>query len=341
MTFWRLLDERGSNGFAAADLHLHLGEDWKTAPVQKARRMAEFIDDPLNPASALTVLEERSGKIFVTSESHPLRAREVGADEVELWVPDWRKISEQLSSTLGFFPCEPRGEGTTRQIGNIHSRKLASRPVFLHIPKGGNADCMSPLNEMATMPASVLFLLSQKRITPAIHALAHERGIMLDSVIERLAAPDSASIPIRTRHSARSHKSTTASNLIEPILDVQTDWRWQKLKITIDPTGRTPLHTASSASLIHSRKPIKPTHAATLRSSQRWPFTGHGNHPENTPKPTRGRSSPFNPKLPRKRIDGGFLESWRRWPAQYLSVRDPARRKQRIRDMKGRAKDGL
>jgi hypothetical protein len=97
---------------------------------------------------------------------------------------------------------------------------------------------MSPLNEMATMPSSVLFLLSQQRITPAIHALAHERGIMLDSVIERLATPDSASIQIRMRLSARSHISTTARNLIDPILDVQTDWHWQKLKITIDPTGR-------------------------------------------------------------------------------------------------------
>ncbi len=38
--------------------------------------------------------------------------------------------------------------------------------------------------------------------------------------------------------SARSHKSTIARNLIDPILDVQTDWRWQKLKITLDPTGR-------------------------------------------------------------------------------------------------------
>jgi hypothetical protein len=97
---------------------------------------------------------------------------------------------------------------------------------------------MSPLNEMATMPSSVLFLLSQQSITPAIHALAHDRGSMLDSVLERPAAPDSASIQIRTRLSARSHKSTTARNLIDPILDVQTDWRWQKLKITIDPTGR-------------------------------------------------------------------------------------------------------
>jgi hypothetical protein len=92
---------------------------------------------------------------------------------------------------------------------------------------------MSPLNEMASMPASVLFLVSQQRITHAIHALAHDRGIMLDSVIERLAAPDSASIQIRTRLSARSHKSTTARHLIDPILDVQTDWRWQKLKITL------------------------------------------------------------------------------------------------------------
>ena len=56
--------------------------------------------------------------------------------------------------------------------------------------------------------------------------------------IERLDAPDSASIQIRTRLSARSHKSTTARNLIDPILDVQTDWSWQKLKVTIDPTGR-------------------------------------------------------------------------------------------------------
>ena len=131
MTFWRLLEERGSNGFAAADLHLHLGKDWKTAPVQKARRMAEFIDDPLNPASALTVLEEQNGKIFVSSESHPLRAREVSPEEVELWVPDWRKISDQLSSALGFFPCDPRGEGSTRQIGNIHSRKLPAHAAML------------------------------------------------------------------------------------------------------------------------------------------------------------------------------------------------------------------
>jgi len=72
---------------------------------------------------------------------------------------------------------------------------------------------------------------------------------MLDSVIERLAAPDSASIQIRTMVSARSHKSTTARNLSDPILDVQTDWRWQKLKITFDPTGVSLLHTASSASL--------------------------------------------------------------------------------------------
>ena len=59
------------------------------------------------------------------------------------------------------------------------------------------------------------------------------------------------------------------------------------------------LHTASSVSLIHSPKPIKPAYAATLRSSQRWPFTGHGNHPVYTPQPTRRRSSAF--KLNSKR----------------------------------------
>ena len=55
---------------------------------------------------------------------------------------------------------------------------------------------------------------------------------------EAAVADDSTSIQIRTRLSARSHKTTIARNLIDLILDVQTDWRWQKLKITIDPTGR-------------------------------------------------------------------------------------------------------
>ena len=56
--------------------------------------------------------------------------------------------------------------------------------------------------------------------------------------IERLAAPDSASIQIRTMLSVRPHKSTIARNLIHPILDAQIDWRWQKLNITTYPTGR-------------------------------------------------------------------------------------------------------
>ena len=98
---------------------------------------------------------------------------------------------------------------------------------------------MSPLNEMATMPASVLFLLSQKRITPAIHALAHERGIMLDSVLERLAAPDSASIQIRTRLSPRSHKSATARNLIDPTGMITAAYGKQRQSHTFTKANKT------------------------------------------------------------------------------------------------------
>ena len=80
--------------------------------------------------------------------------------------------------------------------------------------------------------------------------------------IERLAAPDSASIQIRTMLSPRSHKSTTARNLIDPILDVQTDWRWQKLKITIDPTGRI---TAAYGKQRQSHKFTKANKTGTCR----------------------------------------------------------------------------
>jgi Fe-S oxidoreductase len=44
--------------------------------------------------------------------------------------------------------------------------------------------------------------------------------------------------------SARFHKSTTTRNLIDPILDVQADRRWQKLK-KILPTGVYTVATAN------------------------------------------------------------------------------------------------
>jgi len=64
-------------------------------------------------------------------------------------------------------------------------------------------------------------------------------------------------------------------------------------------TAGSLLHTASSASPIHSPKRIKPAHAAISRSSQQWPFTAHGNDPEHTLMLTRRRSSAFKPNSKR------------------------------------------
>ena len=45
-------------------------------------------------------------------------------------------------------------------------------------------------------------------------------------------------------------------------------------------------------------------YAAILRYSQQWPFTAHGNHPEQTPRPTRRRSlqtaASLNASIPEK-----------------------------------------
>ena len=35
-----------------------------------------------------------------------------------------------------------------------------------------------------------------------------------------------------------AQKRNPTSNLIDSVFDVRIDWRWHKLKITIDPTGR-------------------------------------------------------------------------------------------------------
>ena len=123
---------------------------------------------------------------------------------------------------------------------------------------------------------------------------------MLDSVIERLAAPDSASISIRTMPRLSGH-----ANLLQPAISSTRSWMSKPTGAgrnskspSIRPAGSL-LHTASSASLTHSPKPIKPAHAAISRSSQQWPFTAHGNHPENTPRPTGRRSSALKPNSKR------------------------------------------
>jgi hypothetical protein len=50
-------------------------------------------------------------------------------------------------------------------------------------------------------------------------------------------------------------------------LDVQADWRWQKLKITIDPTGRIAAAYGKQRQSHTFTKANKPAHAATPTSA--------------------------------------------------------------------------
>jgi len=95
------------------------------------------------------------------------------------------------------------------------------------------------------------------------------------------------------------------TNPLQPTISSTRSWRSKPTgagRNSKSPSIRqagSPRHTASSASLIHSPKPIKPAHAAMLRFLQQWPSTGHGNHPEQTPMPTRRRSSALKPNSKR------------------------------------------
>jgi len=84
-----------------------------------------------------------------------------------------------------FIAYYRNGQRVRQSFSTIDKAKQEAQVAARQIAAG-----LAKATGLATMPSSLLFLISQQHITPAIYALAHDCGIMLDSVIENLAAPN-------------------------------------------------------------------------------------------------------------------------------------------------------
>jgi len=155
---------------------------------------------------------------------------------VEVWIPDWKRLSDKLAKELGFIAIDPGGTGQTRQIGSITSRKLPAGHVFLHIPGGHVGMRAALLRDMAILPACTLFLPSAALLSADVSKMAEARNIRVETIAERMAMPVSERGTLLVRAKSAAKKSSPKKELL-PILDVQPGWTWDNLRMVLDPTG--------------------------------------------------------------------------------------------------------
>jgi len=231
--FWKSLNRIPATGAAAYDWELLLGADWKSASIRRTPSIAELVIDPERPHRKLGIIEEADDKFVALSDEPPFAELPLSRKQAEAWVLDWEKIANELAEVMGFHPIRPGTNGSTRQIGTIHPPNQPVSPVYLHIPAGLVTDTMQLLEDMAALPSGTLVLPCRSLITDKVNLLASTRGIVLDSVVERLESTRIGSVQVR----GMVKKKGAMGNSVTPILDVGPDWTWSKLKITVDPVG--------------------------------------------------------------------------------------------------------
>lgn len=232
--FWTLLEQIGTSGAAAYDWEILLGKTWKTAPLRRTLQVAGTILDASNPDRHLELIEEDEDCYTTT---FPLNSTiSLARGQVEVWIPDWNLLAEELAKELGFIAIDPGSAGQTRQIGSITSRKLPARHVFLHIPGGHVGMRAALLRDMATLPACTLFLPSAALLSADVSKMADAQDIRVETIAERMAMPVSERGTLLVRARSAAKKSSAKKELL-PILDVQPAWMWSNLRMVLDPTG--------------------------------------------------------------------------------------------------------
>ncbi len=220
--FWALLDREGTRGRAARDWRLHLGPRWMHAPVRRTAAVAERVECPATAGAWLDVREEEGGFVLVPEDS--IRAEAVSPTDIEVWVPDWRRMAAELAEAHEFNECEPQGDGDTRRIGIFHSARCPRRDVFLHVCNRFLGARDAVLREIGRLRDCVLILTSDRFADAAIKEFAHSRGVKIHTVLGG-GEPSLNAAEVVAKPPAPKATATL------PLFAVRKDWRWSRLKV--------------------------------------------------------------------------------------------------------------
>jgi hypothetical protein len=244
--FWKLLDRFGAGGRAALDWRLHVGARWMSAPIYRTPTIAFDVEDPHRPGERWNVREEDG--LFVLLPEDSLKAVPASREEVEVWMPDWRRMAEQLAEAHEFNECEPEGSGATRRIGIFHSSKSPRRDVYLHISHGFFGAHEELFREVVRLRDCFLLLTSEQRADPAIHELARARNITIQTILGNTEEASLHAVSVVSKPARKKSEATL------PIFAVRKDWGWTSIKIEAHPD-----HIKISRGLLRKSHAFRPS----------------------------------------------------------------------------------
>lgn len=217
--FWTLLDRSGPGDRAARDWKLHLGARWMDAAIHRTATIAINLEG--HDGSRLDVREEDGSFVLLAEDS--IRGDSVPRGDVELWKLDWRRMAAELAEAHEFNECEPDGSGDTRRIGIFHSSKSPRRDVYLHLSYWHFGARESLLRDLSRLQDCILFLTSEDRALPEVHALAKSRGIVIQPVLGKSG--------LANLHTTTASQRAGKAPRSLPVFSVRKDWKWTALKV--------------------------------------------------------------------------------------------------------------
>ena len=239
-SFWRALDLLGSDGVAAADWRLHLGEDWDAgrAYLRRAHRIAGSVIDPRDPPRRL-IVEPDGEDCFVgvgddVSDLHP--PVDLSREDLEVHQPDWDPITAALADEFGFAGNRWESVGHTRKIGTSQHGSETARPVVLCMPPGHLMRQVIILRDLAARRDATVLIPSSGRLSSEVDALAKAHGLTIVGLVEHFEASAVREAPVPYLAAPKS-KSTPAPKL-RPVFKMQSGWTWDMLTIEVATAGR-------------------------------------------------------------------------------------------------------
>ena len=285
-SLWRALDRLGAGEFATCDWLYHLDAEWEICRpfLKKVPGHAETVLDPDRPSRRLDVVPDGTdGFLGIVADDAPDGPPlPLGANDVAPLTPDWQAIATALGKAFGFTANRYESQGLTRQIGTAQNGSDPIRPVVLCLPAGHFGDHGRIASDLSARRDATILLPSARWVTPPVQALASANRLTVIALAEHLAEIVAiAAVPAL----ATPPPMAGSKKRKNPLLRIQSGWRWDMLTIEVAAGGRIIVSCDCQRKEHRFRKSNARTHARdyeilmNLASKPKW-----RNPPTGTPK---------------------------------------------------------
>lgn len=237
---WRALDLMGSEGGAASDWRLRLGEAWEVgrAYLRRTPRIAGSVIDHERAPRRLNVEPgDEDGYLGLCGDADYLHSPVcLSREDVQVLQPDWDALTRSLAEEFGFAGNRWESTGCARKIGTAQHGSDPARPVILCLPPGHPMRQVVILRDLAARRDATVLIPSVSRLTPEVDALVNAQGLTVVGLVEHLEDATVRETPAPYLPAPRT--KATKSTRLRPIFRMQSGWTWDMLTIEVATGGR-------------------------------------------------------------------------------------------------------